>query len=60
VVFQVYRDGVWMLDVGRRHVRRLFKDRSAEEFGWSPDGERIVFHARHGANWGVWTVRADS
>jgi Tol biopolymer transport system component len=58
VVFQVYRDGVWVLDLASRRVHRLIADATAEEFRWSPDGQRLVFHARNGRGWGVWMVNA--
>jgi Tol biopolymer transport system component len=60
VVFQVYREGVWVFDVARRRMQRLLDDRSAEEFAWSPDGSQIVFHTRRGSNWGVWAVQVRS
>ena len=56
VVFQVHRDGAWMLDVPGMRVRRILADRSAEEFVWSPDGSRIAYHASRNGRWGVWTM----
>ena len=56
VVFQVHRDGAWMLDVPRMMVRRILPDPSAEEFVWSPNGRTIAYHARSGDGWGVWTI----
>jgi hypothetical protein len=55
VVFQVHRDGAWMLDVQRMMVHRILPDPSAEEFVWSPNGRTIAYHARSGDGWGVWT-----
>jgi hypothetical protein len=46
--------------VGWIAVSRVLTDRSAEEFHWSPDGRRIVYHARSGRRWGVWTLGAAS
>ena len=56
VVFQVHRDGVWVLDVRRNRARRLFRDVSAEEFSWSPDGRHVVYHTRRGGGWSVWRL----
>ena len=59
VVFQVYRDGVWVLDVGSGRMDRLLADAAAEEFAWSPDGRRIVFHTRRNGVWSVWQLRLE-
>jgi Tol biopolymer transport system component len=56
VVFQVHRDGAWMLDVPRMMVRRILPDPSAEEFVWSPNGRTIAYHARSQEGWAVWTI----
>jgi hypothetical protein len=57
VVFQVHRDGAWMLDVARMRLRRILPDPSAEEFVWSPNGHTIAYHARSRDGWGVWAMR---
>jgi hypothetical protein len=57
VAFQVYRDGVWVLDTFTRRMRRVLADRSAEEFAWSPDGRRLAFHSRRSGRWGVWLLQ---
>ena len=56
VVFQVHRDGAWMLDVPRMMLRRILPDPSAEEFVWSPNGRTIAYHARSQEGWAVWTI----
>jgi hypothetical protein len=56
VVFQVHRDGAWMLEVPRMMVRRILPDPSAEEFVWAPNGRTIAYHARSSEGWGVWTI----
>ena len=54
VVFQVFRNGVWLLDVDTGDARRILDDASAEEFAWSPDGRQIAYHSRHD---GAWKIR---
>jgi hypothetical protein len=60
VVFQVYRDGMWLLDLRDRSMRRVLQDPTAEEFTWSPDGRRIAFHSRRQGHWGVWVMSSPS
>jgi WD40-like Beta Propeller Repeat len=57
VVFQVFRDGVWLLDVETRAMRRILADPTAEEFAWSPGGERIAYHSRRDGAWKIWVMR---
>ena len=56
VVFQVFRDGVWLLDVDTRQMRQLFDDATAEEFAWSPDGRQIAYHSRRDGAWKIWSA----
>jgi Tol biopolymer transport system component len=56
IVFQAYRDGVWLLEVSTGRTRRVLSDPSAEEFAWSPDGTRIVYHTRRGGAWSLWQL----
>lgn len=58
VIFQVFRDGAWMLDLADGSMRRVLDDPTAEEFAWSPDGRRITFHSRRNGSWGLWTIAA--
>jgi Tol biopolymer transport system component len=58
VVFQVFKDGVWLLDVATRSTRRILADPSAEEFAWSPDGGRIAYHSRRDGAWKIWVMDA--
>jgi hypothetical protein len=60
VVFQVHRDGMWLLDLRDRSMRRVLEDPTAEEFTWSPDGRRIAFHSRREGHWGVWVMSSPS
>lgn len=56
IVFQVQRDGVWLLDVERARMRRILEDATAEEFVWSPSGDAIAYHARTGGSYGLWRL----
>jgi Tol biopolymer transport system component len=56
IVFQVYRDGVWLLDVGAMTMRRVLADAAAEEFAWSPDSERVAYHTRRQHAWSLWQL----
>ena len=56
IVFQVFRDGVWLLDLTDGSMRRLLTDPTAEEFAWSPDGRRIAFHSRRDGQWGIYVL----
>ena len=56
VMFQVYRDGAWMLNLKDGSMVRISTDSSAEEFAWSPDGRRVAFHSRRDGEWGIWMM----
>jgi hypothetical protein len=58
VVFQVMRDGVWLLDVESGTMRRLIDDPSAEEFAWDPAGGRLAYHSRRSGEWRIWIAAA--
>jgi len=58
VAFQVYRDGLWVLDLSTGQMSRWLADPSAEEFAWSPDDSRLAFHSHRGGRWQVWTMAA--
>ena len=46
IMFQVFRDGGWLLDLESGSMQRVLDDPSAEEFTWAPDGRRVAFHSR--------------
>ena len=56
VVFQVFNDGVWLLDVLTLQMHRILGDRTAEEFSWTPDGSHIAYHSRRGGAWRIWML----
>jgi YD repeat-containing protein len=56
IVFQVYRDGVWTLDVATGATRRVLEDERAEEFAWDSDGRRIAYHSRRDGVWRIWLM----
>lgn len=60
VVFQVFKDGVWILDVQTRRMRRILDDPAAEEFSWAPDGRRIAYHSNRDGAWRIWTMNVQA
>jgi WD40-like Beta Propeller Repeat len=60
IVYQVYRDGVWMLDLPDGSARRILEDPTAEEFAWDPKGQRVAFHSRQGGGWSIFVMASGS
>jgi Tol biopolymer transport system component len=58
IVFQVYRDGTWELNVPDGSMQRILDDKSAEEFAWTPDGAAVAYHSRRSGEWGIWRIAA--
>jgi Tol biopolymer transport system component len=56
IIFQVHRDGVWVVDVETGRMQRVLSDPTAEEFTWSPDGQRVAFHSYRTGEWSVWVM----
>jgi hypothetical protein len=56
VVFQVHRDGTWLLELRNGSMRRILDDPTAEEYTWAPDGRRLAYHSRKSGVWGVWVM----
>ena len=56
IVFQVHRDGTWLLELANGSMRRLLEDPTAEEYTWAPDGRRVAYYSRRAGGWGVWVM----
>lgn len=56
VIFQVRRDGAWLLELKDGSMRKVLSDPTAEEFTWSPDGRRVAYHSGRTGAWGVWVM----
>ena len=47
------------LSLAHGRMRRVLDDATAEEFAWSPDGRRVVYHARRNGAWSLWQLALD-
>jgi Tol biopolymer transport system component len=56
IMFQVFRDGAWLLDLADGSMERVLTDPTAEEFAWAPDGRRVAFHSRRDGHWGIYVL----
>jgi Tol biopolymer transport system component len=58
VIFQVFRNGAWILDLKDGSMRCVLTDPTAEEFAWAPDGRRVAFHSRRDGQWGIYILHS--
>jgi hypothetical protein len=56
IIFQVFREGAWLLDLADGSMERVLDDATAEEFTWAPDTRRVAFHSRRSGQWGLWMI----
>jgi Tol biopolymer transport system component len=56
IAFQVYGDGIWLMELEYGSVRRILADPSIGEVAWSPDGGRLAFHSASRGEWGMWIM----
>jgi len=56
VIFQVSRNGAWLLDLADGSMRCVLNDPTAEDFAWAPDGLRVAFHSRRDGQWGIYVM----
>jgi hypothetical protein len=56
VMFQVDRDGAWLLELSDGSMRKVLSDPSAEEYTWAADGQRVAYHSRSTDTWGIWIM----
>jgi TolB protein len=56
VIFQVERDGGWLLDVADGSMRKVLSDPTAGNFTWSPDGTRVAYQTRQTGEWAIWQM----
>ena len=56
IIFQVFRDGAWIVDLETRSMRKVLDDATAEEFAWHPLGHRVAYHSRKDGEWRLWVT----
>jgi Tol biopolymer transport system component len=56
VMFQVFHDGAWVLDLKSGRMQRVLNDPTAEEFSWDPEGRHIAYHSRRDGQWRIWIM----
>jgi helix-turn-helix protein/WD40 repeat protein len=54
IIFQVARDGGWLLELADGSMDRVLSDPSGDQYTWSPDGTQVAYYSRHAGEWNVW------
>jgi Tol biopolymer transport system component len=60
VIFQVTDDGPWLLDMRTGAMQPLLDDPTAEEFAWTPLGNRVAYHSHRDGAWRIWIASVPS
>ena len=56
IIFQVHREGTWLLELKDGSMRKVLSDPTAEEYTWAPDGTRVAYHSNRSGSWNVWVM----
>jgi Tol biopolymer transport system component len=56
IIFQVQRNGVWLLELPSGAMRRVLEDPTASEYTWAPDSRRVAYYSGRSGTWGVWVM----
>ena len=54
IIFQVARDGGWLLELADASMHRVLSDPWGDQYTWSPDGTQVAYYSRHAGEWNVW------
>lgn len=58
VGFLVEGDGVWILDLQTREMRRIVADASVDDLVWDADSRRLAYHSHRDEQWRIWVAAA--
>jgi Tol biopolymer transport system component len=54
IAFQVDGDGIWIIDLQTREMRRIVEDASVDDLVWDSGGYRLAYHSRRNQDWRLW------